>query len=481
MNLQDLIKTGESNTVEFKEKFDEQTIESAVAFANTKGGIIFIGVSDKNNIKGIKVRKQTLNQWANQISQSTDPRIIPELEKIKVDGKTVIAVKIKENPIKPISKKGRCLKRVDSSNRAMSAQEVAQMHLHSTGMSWDKYPAKDAKLSDIDIEKVKRYIHKAKETGRKKIGDDEEPMQVLEKMSLITEGQPTWAAILLFSRLTNKFISQAAIHCGRFKERNIVIDDRMIVGTVFEQIEEAMDFIRKNINVEFVMTGRPQREQKWDYPLEALREALFNAICHRDYTIFSNIEVRIYDDKLIIRSPGFLPYGITLEELYKPHSSTLRNKGLAEVLYDTELIERWGSGVCRMFEEAEALGLPKPEIIEVGMRVRFIVYLTEAIAVETTDSVTGDVELRPKSRPESQLAAKVLLLLMKNDSGKAELASGLGHRTVSGELKKQIKNLLELDYIEMTIPEKPRSSKQKYRLTAKGNALLATEQQGGVE
>jgi len=269
-------------------------------------------------------------------------------------------VKIKENPIKPISTKGKCLKRVDSSNRAMSAQEIAQMHLHSTGMSWDKYPAKDAKLSDIDIENVKRYIQKAKETGRKKIGDDEEPMQVLEKIGLITERQPTWAAILLFSKETNKFISQAAIHCGRFKEKNIVIDDRMVVGTVFEQIDEAMDFIRKNINVEFVMTGKPERDQIWDYPLEALREALINAVCHRDYTIFSNIEVRIYDDKLIIRSPGFLPYGITLEELYKPHSSTLRNKGLAEVLYDTELIERWGSGIEKIQQYCLDAGLFEP-------------------------------------------------------------------------------------------------------------------------
>ncbi len=119
MNLPDFIKTGESETVEFKEKFDERTIESAVAFPNTRGGIIFIGVSDKNNIKGIKVRKETLNLWTNKIFQSTDPRIIPELEKIKVDGKNVIAMKIKENPIKPISKKGRCLKRVDSRNCEM--------------------------------------------------------------------------------------------------------------------------------------------------------------------------------------------------------------------------------------------------------------------------------------------------------------------------------------------------------------------------
>jgi ATP-dependent DNA helicase RecG len=89
MKLQDLIKTGKSNTVEFKEKFDGQTIESAVAFANTEGGIIFIGVSDKNNIKGIKVGKETLNKWTNQISQSTDPRIIPELENIKINGVAV--------------------------------------------------------------------------------------------------------------------------------------------------------------------------------------------------------------------------------------------------------------------------------------------------------------------------------------------------------------------------------------------------------
>ena len=97
MNLPNLIKTGESDT-----------IESAVAFASTKGGIIFIGVSDKNNIKGITIGKETLNQWTNQISQSTDPRIIPEIEQIKISGKTVIAIKINENPIKPVSTKGRC-------------------------------------------------------------------------------------------------------------------------------------------------------------------------------------------------------------------------------------------------------------------------------------------------------------------------------------------------------------------------------------
>ncbi len=189
------------------------------------------------------------------------------------------------------STKGRCLKRVDSSNRTMTTQEITQIYLHSTGSSWDKYPA---------------------------------------------------------------------IHCGRFKKGNIVIDDRMVIGTVLEQIPEAMDFIQKNINVEFAMTGKPEREQVWDYPLEALREALINAVCHRDYTILSNIEIRIYEDRLIIWSPGNLPFGITLDELFEPHSSALRNKGLAEVFYDTELIEQWGSGIEKMQKYCLNAGLPEP-------------------------------------------------------------------------------------------------------------------------
>ena len=372
MNLLDHIITGESEIIEFKEKFDERTVESTVAFANTKGGIIFIGISDTNEIKGIELGKETINQWINRISQSTEPRIVPEIEKIQINEKTVVAVQITEYPIKPVSTKGRCFKRVDRSNRVMNAQEIAQIHLHSTGLSWDKYPAKNARLEDLDLEKIKRYMQKAKETGRKRIGADEEPVQVLEKMNLINEGHPTWAAVLLFCKGSYNLISQAAIHCGRFKEGNIVIDDRMIAGTVFEQIDEAMDFILKNINVEFVMTGKPTRDQVWDYPLEALREALINAVCHRDYTILSNIEIRIYDDKLVVRSPGGLPFGITLEELYKPHSSTLRNKGLAEVLYDTELIEQWGSGIEKMQKYCLDAGLPEPTFEEYqGFQVVF--------------------------------------------------------------------------------------------------------------
>ena len=371
-DLRKLIKSGESETVELKASFSKEILETSGAFANTKGGAILIGISDKGQVKGIQIGKETVRDWANQISQSTEPRIIPEIEIGTIDGKNVAVIWIKEFPIKPVFVKGRSFRRVGSSNRVMQAHEIAEIHFRSTGMSWDRLPVANALMDEIDLEKVRQYVGRAKSAGRKRISGGESPLQVLEKLELIRDGKPTWAAILLFHEHPQRFLPQGVIHCGRFKGETTVIDDRMIEGPIIEQIEEAMDFIRKNINVKFVMTGRPAREEVWDYPLEALREAVINAVCHRDYTVSSNTEVRIYDDELIVWNPGGLPLGLTVEDLYKPHPSVLRNKGIGGIFYDMGLIEQWGSGIGRMREACVKAGIPEPRLEErQGFRVIF--------------------------------------------------------------------------------------------------------------
>lgn len=376
MNKKDLLKLiqgGESDSLEFKEGFDKEALETVSAFANTRGGELLVGVSDRGEPNGVRLGKGTVEDWINRISQSSDPRVIPETETAQVDGKTVVVVRIKEQPLKPVAMKGKCFRRVGKSNRLMTSREIADMHCQSTDTSWDKLPARDAGLEDLDQDKVKRFIARANETGRKKIPGDEDPLQVLEKMELVKEGKPTWAAFLLFRSEEKRFHTQSALHCGRFKEETVVIDDRMIEETLVEQIDEAMDFIRKNTNVKFVMTGKPQRDQVWDYPLDALREALINAVCHRDYTIPSNAEVRIYDDELIIWNPGGLPLGLTIYDLYKPHRSILRNKGIGAVFYDMGLIEQWGSGIGKMRDLCEKAKLPAPSFEEYqnGFQVTF--------------------------------------------------------------------------------------------------------------
>lgn len=361
MNIAKIIQTGESQTVEFKESFDREALETVIAFSNTKGGLLFIGVSDNGTVRGISVGVESLKNWSNQIYQVTEPTVIPELQTEELNGKQIVIITVQEYPLKPVSFRGKCLRRVSNSNRKMSPLEIAQMHLMSTGNSWDALPARDNDVNALDAEQIKRYIQSSATTGRKRFFSTDKPLKIIEKLELFKNDKPTWAAVLLFGKNPQSPLTQATIHCGRFKGETTIIDDRLISGSIIDQVEEVMDFIRKNTNVEFRITGKPQREEIWDYPLDALREAVINAICHRDYSELSDIQIKIFDETIQIWNPGGLPFELTIDDLLDPaHSSKPRNKLIAQIFYDIALIERYGSGIQRMIHACIAAGLPEP-------------------------------------------------------------------------------------------------------------------------
>jgi len=257
----------ESEKVEFKETFDRDAIITAGAFANTRGGTIFIGVADNGSVVGTLIGVESLKDWSNTISQSTEPHLIPEIEEISREGKPVVVIHIKENPLKPVSVRGRCYRRVGSSNRVMLPYEIAEMHERAIGSSWDFTPVPHATLADLDVGKISLYIKKANETGRRDIASGESPQDVLNKIGLVRDNVPTWAAVMLFGKNPQRFLSQATIHCGLFGSDEIsVLDDRMVQGTVIDQVNDAMEFIRKNIRVAFVMTGEPELEASLGLP-----------------------------------------------------------------------------------------------------------------------------------------------------------------------------------------------------------------------
>lgn len=363
--MTELIKNGESITLEFKESFDREAIETIGALANTHGGSVLIGVRDKGQIAGVTVSRETLANWTNQIAQQTEPTIQVELETVLIEDKTIVRIRVSEYPLKPVAVKGRCFRRVASSNRQMSPPEIAQMHLQSTGNSWDAMPSPNKTSADLNLAKLNKYLKTARTNGRRAFDPDDEPLDILRKLELLRENQPTWAAILLFGRQPQSPLSQAQVHCGRFKNETIIIDDRLIAGSVTDQVDEVMTFIQKHINVRFVITGKPQRDQIWDYPLPALREAVINAVCHRDYADNADIQLKIFDDRIQLWNPGLLPFGLTVDELYQPHhSSKPRNKQIAAVFYDLGLIERYGSGIQKMISLCREAGLPRPELME---------------------------------------------------------------------------------------------------------------------
>jgi len=364
-NITELIKQGESVSIEFKETFDKETVETIGAFANTKGGSVLIGISDKGKIKGLTIGKTTLRDWANQISQSTEPRLVPEIEHLKIAGKEVAVIKIKEYPIKPVSVKGKCYRRVGNANRLMTPQEIAEMHFHSIGTSWDAFPTEDKILDDIDLKKIEKYIREANATGRRKI--EGSPQEVLEKLELVKDGKATWAAVLIFGKEPQKPLLQSAAHCGRFKmDKTQIIDDLMVEADLINQVDEVMKFVARHISVRYEFEGKPKRKEVWEYPLEALREAVINAIVHRDYTVPSNVQLEIYDDRIEIWNPGRLLPGITIDDLYKKeHKSVIRNKLIAQLFYDIGYIEKYGSGTIKIIDLCKRHGIPYPEFKEV--------------------------------------------------------------------------------------------------------------------
>ncbi|MCJ7812814.1 helix-turn-helix domain-containing protein [bacterium] len=362
--LREIIEKGESETVEFKENFDKEAIETTGAFANTKGGNIFIGVSDKGKMIGVQLRKETVNSWVNQIIQSTDPQIIPEIEVDAVDGKNVVIILIKEFPIKPVSVKGRCFRRVGTSNRMMTPSEISEMHLYSMRLSWDVFPVEGKSIKDIDMKKVRAYIRASHKTGRRKIADT--PFEVLKKLEFVNEDKITWAALLIFGKEPQRPLLQSAVHCERFKkDKTVIIDDLMIETDLISQVDEVMKFIIRHLSVRYEFEGKPRRKEIWEYPLDALREAVVNAIVHRDYAAPSNVQVEIYDDHIQIWNPGRLLLGITVEDLYKKdHKSVIRNRLIAQVFYDIGYIEKYGSGTIKILDFCRQQGIPTPKFQE---------------------------------------------------------------------------------------------------------------------
>ena len=361
--LMELIKRGESETVEFRRSFGKETLRTLCAFANTKGGEIWIGIADDGTVVGALVGKESLRDWANQIHRELG--IHAHLETVELEGKTVVRISVDESSDKPVRYRGRAYVRSGSSDRQATEEEETRWVLERTGQTWDALPERRARWEDLDPQQIRRFRRLCQQKGRRPIPEDEDDRTVLQKLGLLTEdGALTRAAVLLFGRDPHRFYLNAVIKIGRFRSSTLIVDDREIYGTLFDQVEEIMRYFRERLQTRFEFTGEPAREVIWEYPLEALREAIINAVVHRDYLDSGHIQIRWYDDRIVILNPGTLLPPLTIEDLKRPHRSALRNRLIAEMFYYIGWIERWGTGIQKMLDECAKAGLPEPEFEE---------------------------------------------------------------------------------------------------------------------
>lgn len=179
----------------------------------------------------------------------------------------------------------------------------------------------------------------------------------------MNDGLLSRASILLFTENPTKYYPSAYTKIGRFRTPTTIVADREIRGSLLDQLDSIMTWFREHLSTEYVITGKPERDVIWEYPLPAIREATINLLLHRDYLNGTHSQIRLYDDRLEFWNSGALPEGLSPEDLLIIHNSYPRNKNIANAFFLMGLVEKWGSGTLRISKELKAASLPPPEFV----------------------------------------------------------------------------------------------------------------------
>jgi len=251
-DIQNLIRTGENETLEFKSNFNNELIETLVAFANTSGGKIIVGINPAGEITGISLNAESIQNWVNEIKNKTSPSLISDVESVQTNNKTIVVFSIQEYPIKPVSTRGKYFKRVANSNHLMSIDEIANEHLKTINTSWDFYPDPNHNTKHISSQKVKRFVETIEQRTQQKIKIPH--FVFLAKLEIIRNHQLTFGGYLLFVK---EYSLISDVQVGRFKSPTTIIDSISLNTDLFTEVDEIIAFIKNTSWLSILLQATP--------------------------------------------------------------------------------------------------------------------------------------------------------------------------------------------------------------------------------
>lgn len=352
----------ETQNIEYKSTWRDEYLKWICGFANANGGTIFIGKDDNGNIVGVDEAKRLLEEIPNKVRDVLGILVDVNLKETKQGDYLEIVVEPYPNGI---SYKGQYHYRSGSTKQELKGAALDKFLLQKKGKRWDGVPIPNVSVADLKQETFdffkKRGI-RSKRLDEESVNDTNE--QLLENLEL-TEGKYLKrAALLLFHPKPEKFVTGAYIKIGYFENEADLIFQDEVHGNLFEQIEKTLDILfTKYIKAIVSYENGINRIETYEYPKEAVREALLNAIAHKDYSGLTPIQIRIYKDKIMIWNEGHLPENWTVSNLLKSHSSRPFNPDIANTFFRSGYVESWGRGISKMNELCVAEGLPKPTYI----------------------------------------------------------------------------------------------------------------------
>ena len=402
MTIEEIL-AGESKNVEFKVQRPDKSMKymkTVVAFANGKGGRIIFGIDDKTReVVGIPEDKvfREIDAITNAISDSCEPTIIPDVYLQNINDKPVIVAEIRTGRQKPYYIKAEGLEngvyiRVSGTTRPADRDMSRELYYECDARSFDSIIRRDMEVTDEDIkslcEQMKEVAIANCKSNLQRSEVKDVTKNILLSWGILKKDEnekiyPTNAYIYL----TGQGGLRSMIQCAVFKgtTRAVFLDRRNYEGPLWKQVEEAVQFVLRNIRMGCRLEG-VYRQDIYELPPDSIRELIVNAVMNCSYIQNSNIQVAIYDDRLEITSPGGLLPGVTIE-LMKEGFSKIRNRSLANAFAYMNLVEAWGSGIPKLMQAMQEYGLREPEFIDMEVAFRINLYRgqNEVIEVKNRD------------------------------------------------------------------------------------------------
>jgi ATP-dependent DNA helicase RecG len=463
--MQQVSRVREHQHVEWKESWRDEYQKWICGFANADGGILEIGRDDRGRVVGVQDAVRLLVDIPNKVRDILG--IMVDVNLFEENGKEFVQIGVEAYP-NPISYKGEYYYRSGSTNQMLKGAALDRFLLRKHGRTWDGAPLPGPTVADLDAGALKRFRSLARNSQRLPETILEQPDQdLLEKLHLVEGHYLTRAAALMFHPEPQCFFTGAYLKIGYFETNVDLRYQDEVAGDLISQVNQALEVLKTKYLRAWISYKGLQRIESWPVPMPALREAVLNAVVHKDYAIGAPIQISVYPDKLLIWNPGELPPNWTVEKLLSKHASIPFNPDVASVFFRAGMIESWGRGIERLLEACQEAHTPAPDLryehTALWVEFRFLPEHTVSAPPKITGEVTG----------EATGEVERLVLALEGPMSRVQIQQALGLRHEDHFRAKYLVPALQSGFVEMTIPDRPKSSRQKYRLTAKAEALRA--------